>query len=472
MPPDSAVILHIGLGAFHRAHQACFHHRLRQQGKCGWSLVAGNLRADSLELERVLVAQQGRYTLETVAPGGARTYTQIDAIDRVIPYAPDARELIDWATDPRTRILSFTITEAGYHVDALGRLQTDHPDVVADLHAVRNGGGPVRGLYGFLARALQLRRDNDAGPLTLLCCDNLRRNGGLTRSGLTQFLRASGDSKLAEWVVSHCTFPNTMVDRITPRPTPELRVRILASTGIDDAAGVMAEEHLQWVLEERFAAGRPDWNLVGAQFVDSVDPYEEAKTRVLNASHSIIGWAGALAGHRFVHEAVADVRVRQLAWDFTTAAAIPGLLPSPIDLPAYRDAILVRFGNEAIADTLERIVADSYAKLREFIVPTLIDCARFDRLPLAAWMAPALFLAFLNRSRSDLLAMDYRDAALPASLGTAAPSLRASIDMLCADADLWGPLRDDARLATGITSALQLMTTRNPWIDPGQWSSP
>jgi len=472
MPTDDAAILHIGLGAFHRAHQACFHHRLRQQGHYGWSLVAGNLRADSLELERALAAQQGRYTLETVAPSGARTYTRIDAIERVIPYSPDARGLLECAADPRTRIISFTVTEAGYHVDTLKRLQTDHPDVAADLRALREDDGRIDSLYGFLARAMQRRREGGAGPLTLLCCDNLRHNGELTRTGLLQFLHAADAGALAAWVDSHCSFPNTMVDRITPRPAPELRGRILASTGADDAAAVMAEEHLQWVLEDRFVAGRPDWDRVGAQFVDSVDPYEEAKIRLLNASHSVIGWAGALAGHRFVHEAVVDPRVRQMARDFTTTAAIPSLSPSPIDLPAYRDEILERFGNAAIVDTLERIVADSYAKLREFIVPTLIDRASSDGLTPAAWLAPALFVAFLNRDRAGLLPMNYRDAALPADLRSRTLSPQAAMDMLCSDGDLWGPLHGDRRLAAGIASALPLAIARVPQPDPRERRTP
>jgi D-arabinitol 4-dehydrogenase len=452
-------ILHVGLGAFHRAHQACYQQRLRQIGERDWSLIAGNLRLDAPEIERALIAQQGRYTLETVSPAGTRRYARIDVIDRVIPVAPDAAELLQCAAEPDTRIISFTVTEAGYYLDAQQQLLANHADVAADLQRLRRGAGAVHTLHGLLARALRRRRERDAGPLTLLSCDNLRHNGELTRTGLQQFLVAAGDAGLAEWIGAHCSFPNSMVDRITPRATPELRERVQASTGYDDRAPVMAEEHLQWVIEDRFAAGRPRWEAVGVQLVDSVAPYEAAKIRLLNASHSILAWAGALAGYRHVHEAAADPQVRRLAFDFATDAAIPALTPSPIDLPAYRDTILERFGNAALADTLERIVADSYAKLREFIVPTLLDCASAGRLSPAAAMAPALFVEFVKRCGAGSTSLVYRDAALPVELRGQLLESTEPAEWLCADGRLWGPLRADAGLVAAIQSRLMALRT-------------
>src|SRR5205814_5873680 len=194
-----------------------------------------------------------------------------------------------------------------------------------------------------------------AGPVTLLNCDNLRHNGDRTRAGLLQFLELVDDAELMGWVKRHASFPNSMVDRITPRPTPELAARVEAATGRVDAAPVMAESFIQWVIENRFAAGRPAWESVGVQMVASVDPYEEAKIRILNASHSAIAWAGTLCGHAFIHEGTRAPAIRRIAHDYVTEDVIPCLAqpgrPSPVDLAAYRDVVLDRFANEAIADT-------------------------------------------------------------------------------------------------------------------------
>jgi D-arabinitol 4-dehydrogenase len=190
---------------------------------------------------------------------------------------------------------------------------------------------------------------------------------------LLQFITALGDAALLEWVQSHTTNPNAMVDRITPRPTPEVAQRVRLATGWDDKAALMGEHFIQWVIEDRFIHCRPDWQRVGVALVESVAPYEEAKIRLLNATHSGIAWAGSLVGYQFIHEGTHDPRIRQMAYDYVTDDAMPVLTPSPIDLAAYRDVVLERFGNPAIADTNQRVAMDAFSKIPGMIAPTVRD---------------------------------------------------------------------------------------------------
>lgn len=247
-------ILHLGLGSFHRAHQAVYVHQLRQQGTADsrdWAIAAGNLRPDMADTIAALQAQGGRYTLETVTPQGERSYTVIESIQRVIPYQDDLAPLIAAGADPATRIISFTVTEAGYYLNAQNQL--DWPtfaDLRADLEAVR-AGQAGHTVYGGLVRILRARMLAGAGPVTLMNCDNLRHNGDRSRGGLLQFIDALGDGALKAWVLAHTTSPNAMVDRITPRPTPDVAERVKAATGWDDKAALMGESFIQWVIDQQ-----------------------------------------------------------------------------------------------------------------------------------------------------------------------------------------------------------------------------
>lgn len=439
-------ILHLGLGAFHRAHQAVYLQRLHDAGDRSWSLSAGNLRRDADAVLTALIAQGGRYTLETVSPAGERRYQRIAAIGEVMPPDGGAEALVARGADPATRIVSLTITESGYGLDARGDLDLQAADIAADLQATREhrAGSTV---YGVLAALLRERQRRQAGPLTLLSCDNLRHNGARLRAALGRYLQAAGDRALCDWMQAHTSCPNTMVDRITPRPTADVRERVRESTGIDDAVPVSAEEHLQWVVEDRFAAGRPAWESVGAELVDDVTPYEEAKIRLLNATHSAVAWAGALRGHAWIHDAVADPAVRRLAQDYASTDAIPVLRPSPVDLDAYLAQVLQRFANPAIADTVQRVAGDSRAKLTMFVAPTVRDrLARGEPVDAVA-MLPALYLAFLERAR---------DATLPFRYGepdSTAPAAADPVAALCGDAAVWGASAADPRWAAAVLRA-------------------
>lgn len=446
-------ILHLGLGSFHRAHQAVYVHALRQQGDTRWAIAGGNLRPDMAETIAALQAQGGRYTLETVTPQGERSYTRIESIERIIPYQDDLAPLIAAGADAATRIISFTVTEAGYYLNAASQLDwANFPDLRADLAAVQ-AGQAGHTLYGGLVSILRARMAAGAGPVTLMNCDNLRHNGERSRGGLLQFIDALGDAALKAWVQEHTSSPNAMVDRITPRPTPDVAERVKAATGWDDKAALMGESFIQWVIEDRFIAGRPAWESVGVEMVESVQAYEEAKIRLLNATHSCIAWAGTLAGYQYIHEGTHDAAIRQMAYDYVTDDAIPVLLPCPIDLARYRDVVLDRFGNPAIADTNQRVAMDAFSKIPGMIAPTIRDkLARNGSFDSVA-MLPALFLAYLQRWHAGQIPYAYQDQAMDPAVAHAICDAADPVAAYAADTTLWGEMASDPRLVAALRQA-------------------
>ena len=450
------IMLHIGLGSFHRAHQAVYVHRLRETGDRSWAIVGGNSRPDMAETMAALIAQDGQYTLETVTPNGVCAYETIKAIERVIPYSPDLAGLIAVGADPDTHIVSFTVTEAGYYLDADDRLDLSAKELAADLEAAR-AGRPGSTIYAVLTAMLRARMRSGAGPVTLLNCDNLRHNGDRSRSGLMQFVALAGDEALARWLESNTSSPNAMVDRITPRPTPDVAERVSAITGWADGAPLMAESFIQWVIEDRFVAGRPAWEKVGVEMVTSVQPYEEAKIRILNATHSCIAWAGTLVGMTYIHEGTHEPAIRGFAHAYVTDDVIPCLdrpeHPSPIDLAAYRDVVLDRFGNPAIRDTNQRVAMDGFSKIPGFIRPTLIErLSRGEPIDSTA-MLPALFLAFLQRWHGGQITYAYQDQAMDPSAAHAMCEADDPVAAFCTDEMLWGPIAGDRRLVDAMRSA-------------------
>lgn len=450
----SLVMLHLGLGSFHRAHQAFYIHQLMACGDTQWRLAGGNIRPDMAETIAALAAQGGEYTLETITPNNEHSYTRVSSIKEVIPFEPTLAGLIARGADPATRIISFTVTEAGYYLDSHNRLEAAADDIAADLAALA-AGRPGRTIYGALVAILRQRVITCSAPVTLLNCDNLRHNGERFRSGFSQFITLLGDQALLAWVQANTTSPNAMVDRITPRPPAELAARVLAATGWADAAPVMGESFIQWVIEENFCAGRPAWEKVGVQMVDSVAPYEEAKIRLLNATHSGIAWAGTLVGYQFIHQGTHDPAIRKIAYDYVTDDVIPVLSPSPIDLAAYRDVVLDRFGNPAICDTNQRVAMDAYSKIPGFIVPTFRErLARGESIASVA-MLPALFLAYLERWHRGELAYTYEDQAMNPQSAHAVCAATDPLAAFCADPVLWGELAGDLRVAEAMRAAYQ-----------------
>lgn len=446
------VILHLGLGSFHRAHQAVYLHHLITQGDTGWVLAGGNLRGDMAKTIAALQQQGGAYTLETVTPAGERHYERIESIRRIVPYEPSLAGLIELGADADTRIISFTVTEAGYYLDSENRLDDSYPELASDL------AGTTRGtIYGALAAILGERRRRGAGAVTLLNCDNLRSNGERFGLGFRDFLIRRGDADMLAWAEAHTSAPNAMVDRITPRPLPDVAERVKTATGIDDGAPVMGEAFTQWVIEDHFISGRPAWEKVGAQMVASVQPYEEAKIRILNATHSCFAWAGTLIGLNYIHEGVANPAIRQMAFDYVTDDVIPSLQadtdPYPLDLAAYRDVVIDRFSNPYLLDTNQRVAADGFAKIPGFLWPTFRECLARGASITSTALLPALFFEFLGRWHRGELSYTYQDQGMdPAS----AHAIFENPDPFAAfsrDRVLWGPLAGNPQLVAALASA-------------------
>jgi D-arabinitol 4-dehydrogenase len=422
-------MLHLGLGSFHRAHQAVYLHELIQTGDASWTLAGGNTRPDMAETVAALAAQGGAYMLETISPAGEHRCERISSIRQVIPWDPALAGLVALGARAATKIISFTVTEAGYYLDAKNRLDLNFPDLAADLQAAK-AGRPGGTIYAALTAILRARSAAGAGPVTLLNCDNLRHNGDRSRSGLLQ-----------------------LVDRITPRPTPDVRERVKAATGVDDPVALMGESFIQWVIEDRFAAGRPAWEKVGVEMVASVDPYEEAKIRLLNATHSCIAWAGTLAGFLYIHEGTHDAEIRRLAFDYVTDDTIPCLLPSPIDLAAYRDIVLDRFGNPAIRDTNQRVAMAGNRKTPGFIAPTIRERLAANASIASVAMLPALFLAYLQRWHRGQIPYTYQDQAMDLAQAHAICESADPVASFAADRVLFGPLAGDQRLVAALRAA-------------------
>jgi D-arabinitol 4-dehydrogenase len=445
-------ILHIGLGAFHRAHQAVYLNQLIKLGDKRWSITGGNIRSDSPELIAALQRQNGQYTLETITPNGVHAYELISSISKVLSWDENLSELVQAGAALNTRIISFTVTEAGYYLSGHLQLDLNIPEIVRDLASIKNkrAGSTI---YAALYAILKLRMAQGNGPITLLNCDNLRHNGDQVRAGFFQFIDATGDHALLSWVTQNASFPNSMVDRITPRTPVEVASRVQTATGRTDQAAIMAESFIQWVIEDKFIAGRPSWERVGAQMVESVAPFEEAKIRLLNATHSCIAWAGTLVGHTYIHEGTLDAQVRLIAYNYATDDAIPALENSPLNLFDYRDVVLDRFSNPAICDTNQRVAMDGFSKIPGFILPTIADRLSKNKSGAAVMMLPALFLAYLEKWHLGLLPYEYHDQAMAPAAGHAICAANDPVLAFCQEPSLWGSLAGAPELVNAMRLA-------------------
>lgn len=347
--PLRAGILHLGPGAFFRAHLAAYTDELDAPD---WGIVTGGLR--KADAAQAFDRQNGLYTLLTRDSAGTSARVIGSVLGGVAPS-----DLLARMCDPAIRIVSLTITEKAYGLSpGAGGLDAGHPDIAADL---ANPTRP-RSAVGLIARALSLRRAAGVAPFTPLSCDNLPGNGHVLRRLVTEFA-AQQDAELAAWIAAEVPFPCTMVDRITPASTDTTRADAAAATGKADMLAVETEPFRQWVIEDHFAAGRPDWDRAGALFVADVAPYEKMKLRMLNGTHSLLAYRGFLAGHDYVRDAIADPVIRaaaqaHLALAATTLDPVPGVDPA-----RYAQDLIARFDNRAILHRTAQIASDGTAKL-------------------------------------------------------------------------------------------------------------
>jgi fructuronate reductase len=385
-PAPRVGIVHLGLGAFFRAHGAAWIEEAMAASGGDWGIVGVSLR--SPDMRDALAPQGCAYTALELGPEG-ETARVVEAVAEVLVAPEDPEAVLSRMADPAVRIVTLTVTEKGYcHSPATGRLDAGHPDIAHDLAAPLPRSAP-----GFLVRALERRRAAGLRPFTVLTCDNLPSNGRLLRGIVLDFARAV-DPGLADWIEAEGRFPSSMVDRIVPATTAADIARVERITGRHDAAPVLHEPFRQWVVEDDFVDGvRPDLGAVGVELVTDVTPYEHMKLRMLNGTHSPLAYLGYLAGHETIADTVADpvfaAYVRRL-WAREIIPAVEA--PPGVDLAAYADALLARYRNPAIRHRTWQIAMDGSQKLPQRLLGTIAEAFDAGRavpglaLAVAGWM--------------------------------------------------------------------------------------
>ena len=362
-------IVHIGVGNFHRAHQAWYLHRLMQNGQAhDWAILGAGVRPYDAAMREKLLAQDCLTTLIELDPA----QTSAEVVGSMIDYLPIEEgngALIRAMADPAIRIVGLTVTESGYYIDPVSKgFDATHADIV---HDAANPDTP-RTAFGAIVAALRLRRDAGQGPFTGLSCDNLQGNGDILRQAVVSLARMS-DPALADWIEANGSFPNSMVDCIAPATGPA-EIAQAREFGVNDAAPVTHEAFRQWVIEDDFCAGRPNWDQVGATFSDEVHAYEKMKIRILNAGHQVLANVGEVLGIETISATMAHPAIRAMfhrvqAEEITqTVAPVPGMTPL-----AYLELIEQRFSNPRIVDTTRRVAFDGSARHTGFVLPILRD---------------------------------------------------------------------------------------------------
>lgn len=380
-------IVHLGIGAFHRAHQAAYTDLAMAAGDRDWAITGVSLR--SPQVHDALAPQDGVYTL-TERDGSAERTRVIGAIRDVLVAPRDPAAVVAALAARDTRVVTLTITEKGYH---------RRPDGTLDP-GVATGG--ARTIYHYLRDAFAARRAAGHAGMTLVSCDNLTANGPALQRSIAEFLEATAPD-LRAWFEAECACPSTMVDRIVPAVTPTELDALANRLGVRDEAAVFTEPFHQWVIEDRFAAPRPRWEAGGAQFVADVAPYETAKLRLLNGAHSALAYLGLARGLSFVHEAVADPAIRPLVERLMRIEAAPTIdAAAGQDLPAYIDALLHRFANPALAHRLDQIATDGSQKIGPRWLERLASARGRDTPCQATLQALAGWIVFVRGDRGTV----------------------------------------------------------------------
>ncbi len=380
-------IVHLGLGNFHRAHMARYTHNLmeRRPDALQWGIVGAGLLPGDRRMQESLAPQDNLYTL-VERSFTEETVTVVGSLAAVMFAGESSAALLDAIDRPEIRIVSLTVTENGYCLNrATKRLDPEHPLIRADLAQPERPSSAI----GIVVEAYRRRRDGGVPPFTAMTCDNIQHNGDVLRDAVLA-LAELRDPALAAWIAEHGSFPSTMVDRITPVTAAADTAALAERHGVEDRWPVFSETFTQWVIEDRFPAGRPPWEEVGAQFVADVAPYEFMKLRLLNASHLAVSGTGRLAGYVTIDESMADPLITGFMRALMDRETGPTLLPVPgIDLDGYKATLIERFANPAIKDTVERVNTDAPLNV---LVDPIRDRLRAGQgvellaLALAAWL--------------------------------------------------------------------------------------
>ena len=464
----TAGIVHFGVGGFHRAHQAMYLDQLMERGEAlDWGICGVGALPHDRRIVDTLTAQDGLYTLVVKHPDGRREPRVIGSIVEMMFAPDDPQAVVDRLADPRTRIVSLTITEGGYLVNQVtGEFDASDPSIRADLEE----GAVPRTVFGYVVAGLAARRAAGQTPFTVMSCDNLPGNGDVARKMMTAFARLK-DAGLADWMDEHVQFPNCMVDRITPVTAPEDIDRLADEFGVQDGWPVVCEPFTQWVLEDHFTDGRPPFEDAGVQLVDDVVPYELMKLRLLNASHQALCYLGYLSGYRYAHEVCRDPLFVDFLLGYMEREGTPTLPEVPgVDLNAYRHQLIERFANPEVRDTLARLCAESSDRIPKWLVPVinrnLETGGKIDRsaLVVASW---ARYAEGVDEQGNPIEVVDRLKDRVMAAAGRQGDDPLAFLR----DKDLFGGLADDARFAAVFTEALSALHEKGARETLQSWST-
>jgi mannitol 2-dehydrogenase len=450
-------VVHVGVGGFHRAHQAMYHDRLMTAGTAlDWGICGVGVMPEDRRMKQVMAAQDGLYTLVLKHSDGTYEPRVIGSVVEYL-FAPDDPEaVIEKMAAATARIVSLTITEGGYNIDdTTGEFDEASPGVAHDLEP----GAMPRTAFGLVTEALRRRRERGIAPFTVMSCDNLQGNGRLARRAFTTFARLR-DAGLGDWVEREVCFPNSMVDRITPVTTDADRAGIRERFGIDDRWPVVCEPYEQWVLEDAFTAGRPPYEQAGVQIVGEVEPYELMKLRLLNGSHQALCYFAYLAGYRLVHEAARDPQFRTFLLGYMDEEATPTLPPVPgVDLDGYKHTLIERFSNPEVRDTIARLCAQSSDRIPKWLLPVIRHQLaaggeiRRSAAVVASW---ARYAEGVDEQGTPIEVVDR----LAGTLTALARRQRGDPGAFIANRDVFGDLAGDGRFATAYRSALASLHQR------------
>ena len=443
-------VVHFGVGAFHRAHEAMYLDRLMSEGKAlDWGICGVGVLPSDSAMRDAMAAQDCLYTLVVKHPDGTFEPRVIGSIVDYL-FAPDDPEaVVERMADETTRIVSLTVTEGGYNIHAVtNEFDVTDPGVRHDLES----GEPPRTMFGLITEALARRRTRGLPPFAVMSCDNIQGNGHVAGRSFAAFARMR-DPELGEWVASEVPFPNGMVDRITPVTTDDDRAELERRFGLRDRWPVTCEPFTQWVLEDRFAT-RPPLEDAGVQLVDDVEPYELMKLRLLNASHQALCYFGYLAGYRLVHEVCQDPLFARFLLDYMDVEATPTLAPVPgIDLDWYKPNLIERFSNPQVRDTVARLCAESSDRIPKWVLPVIrLNLARggeFRRSAavVASW---ARYAEGVDEQGQPIVVVDR----LSDSLTAAARRQRSDPLAFLRNRELFGDLVDDERFTSAYLATL------------------
>ena len=365
----TAGIVHIGLGNFHRAHQSWYLHRLMQQGQAhDWAIIGAGVKEFDKAQRLKLQAQDFLTTLLELSPVGRR----VEVVGSMIDYVPieaDNGALIAQMAKPEIKIVTLTVTEGGYYIDPVSKsFDSNHPDIVYDA---THPEAP-KTAFGAMVAALRLRRDSGVGPFTCQSCDNLQGNGATLRQVIVALAELS-DPKLSEWIEANCSFPNSMVDCIVPATTAK-ELDLVHDLGISDEVPVTHEDFRQWVIEDDFCAGRPDWDIAGATFTNDVHDFEMMKIRILNGGHQVIAVPGELLSIETIDQCMKNSLLGPLFKKVILSEVAPHVKPVPSITPEnYVDLVHKRFSNPKIIDTTRRVAFDGSSRQPGFLIPSIRD---------------------------------------------------------------------------------------------------